>query len=275
MTTGPNGCGLLSAPATFPTACLSCGRRSPRCSPPCTASPPRAARCSSPPAPSRPSTCCCAARSRPGSPSSPRTRPIPGFIDALHRCGARPVGVPPGDIARLADAVAAHRPALAYLIPSTRTRPAGAARRRAARDRGAAAAASGRHVHRRHDDSGAPAGRGPLDWRQQPPPLAALASRLPNVVTVGSLSKTYWGGLRTGWVRAPAGIIARLAAAKAAADLGSPPHAAGPHGGADPRSARGDRCLPGRLGAAALRRHGGGAHRRSCPTGSGRRRRAG
>jgi DNA-binding transcriptional MocR family regulator len=47
------------------------------------------------------------------------------------------------------------------------------------------------------------------------------------VVTVGSLSKTYWGGLRTGWVRAPEGIIARLAAAKAAADLGSTPHVQG------------------------------------------------
>jgi DNA-binding transcriptional MocR family regulator len=55
-----------------------------------------------------------------------------------------------------------------------------------------------------------------------PPPLAALAPRLPNVVTVGSLSKTYWGGLRAGWVRAPEGIIARLAAAKSASDLGSP-----------------------------------------------------
>jgi DNA-binding transcriptional MocR family regulator len=44
------------------------------------------------------------------------------------------------------------------------------------------------------------------------------------VVTVGSFSKTYWGGLRTGWVRAPEGIIARLAAAKAATDLGSPPY---------------------------------------------------
>jgi hypothetical protein len=56
------------------------------------------------------------------------------------------------------------------------------------------------------------------------PPPAALAPRAPNVVTIGSFSKTYWGGLRTGWVRAPEGIIARLAAAKAAADLGSPPY---------------------------------------------------
>ncbi len=54
-----------------------------------------------------------------------------------------------------------------------------------------------------------------------PPPLSALAPGLPNLVTVGSLSKTYWGGLRTGWIRAPEGTIARLAAAKAAMDLGS------------------------------------------------------
>jgi DNA-binding transcriptional MocR family regulator len=54
-----------------------------------------------------------------------------------------------------------------------------------------------------------------------PAPLAALAPDAPNLVTVGSLSKLYWGGLRVGWVRAPAGIAARLAAAKAAADLGS------------------------------------------------------
>ena len=35
------------------------------------------------------------------------------------------------------------------------------------------------------------------------------------------LSKLYWGGLRTGWISASAGLIARLGAAKAAADLGS------------------------------------------------------
>jgi DNA-binding transcriptional MocR family regulator len=56
------------------------------------------------------------------------------------------------------------------------------------------------------------------------PSLAALgtgqASR-PNMVSVGSLSKLYWGGLGTGWVSGSAGLIARLAAAKAAADLGS------------------------------------------------------
>ena len=41
------------------------------------------------------------------------------------------------------------------------------------------------------------------------------------MVSVGSLSKLYWGGLRTGWIVGGRGLIARLAAAKAAADQGS------------------------------------------------------
>jgi DNA-binding transcriptional MocR family regulator len=162
----------------------------------------------------------------PGSAVVTENPTYPGFIDALYRSGARPVGAPPGDMARLADAVTVHRPALAYLIP-THQNPTGLVLPAAERHEIVALA-------RRHADvtfiddmtiaelplgidrSGA---KGVMDG---PPPLAALAPRLPNVVTVGSFSKTYWGGLRLGWVRAPEGIIARLAAAKAAADLGSP-----------------------------------------------------
>lgn len=40
-------------------------------------------------------------------------------------------------------------------------------------------------------------------------------------ITVGSLSKVVWGGLRVGWVRADAGLVARLARFKAVHDLGS------------------------------------------------------
>jgi DNA-binding transcriptional MocR family regulator len=40
-------------------------------------------------------------------------------------------------------------------------------------------------------------------------------------VTVGSLSKVVWGGLRVGWVRADASLVARLARFKAVQDLGS------------------------------------------------------
>jgi DNA-binding transcriptional MocR family regulator len=61
----------------------------------------------------------------------------------------------------------------------------------------------------------------PLGDHPVPPPLAALDPGQPNLVSVGSLAKLYWGGLRTGWIRASTGLIARVAAAKAAADLGS------------------------------------------------------
>jgi DNA-binding transcriptional MocR family regulator len=42
------------------------------------------------------------------------------------------------------------------------------------------------------------------------------------VVTVGSMSKLFWGGLRIGWIRASAGLIDRLGRIKARADLGTP-----------------------------------------------------
>jgi DNA-binding transcriptional MocR family regulator len=61
----------------------------------------------------------------------------------------------------------------------------------------------------------------PLGDNPPPPPLATFGLKQPNLVSVGSLSKLYWGGLRTGWISASAGLIARVAAAKAAADLGS------------------------------------------------------
>ena len=61
----------------------------------------------------------------------------------------------------------------------------------------------------------------PLGDHPPPPPLAAFGLQQPNLVSVGSLSKLYWGGLRTGWISASPGLIARVAAAKAAADLGS------------------------------------------------------
>jgi DNA-binding transcriptional MocR family regulator len=50
-----------------------------------------------------------------------------------------------------------------------------------------------------------------------PPPLAAYAD---GVISVGSLSKNIWGGLRIAWVRAPGPLIARLARLLAVHDLG-------------------------------------------------------
>jgi DNA-binding transcriptional MocR family regulator len=55
---------------------------------------------------------------------------------------------------------------------------------------------------------------------EAPPPLAAYAPD--HVVTIGSASKSHWGGLRLGWLRAPKQVIERLVATRAAMDLGSP-----------------------------------------------------
>lgn len=50
-------------------------------------------------------------------------------------------------------------------------------------------------------------------------PVAAFS---PAVVTIGSLSKSHWGGLRTGWIRASEAMIQRFAAARSSLDLGGP-----------------------------------------------------
>ncbi|MGE6738394.1 aminotransferase class I/II-fold pyridoxal phosphate-dependent enzyme, partial [Streptomyces sp. NPDC059900] len=42
-----------------------------------------------------------------------------------------------------------------------------------------------------------------LDLREQPDP----APRLPGALLIGSTSKSVWGGLRVGWIRAPAPLI--------------------------------------------------------------------
>src|SRR5262249_57028045 len=54
------------------------------------------------------------------------------------------------------------------------------------------------------------------------PPLIATYAPTAPMLTIGSLSKLAWPGLRVGWVRAPEPIIERLARLKSANDLGSP-----------------------------------------------------
>ena len=44
----------------------------------------------------------------------------------------------------------------------------------------------------------------------------------PRTVSVGSSSKSHWGGLRTGWVRAPRSVIPALVESRVTTDLGAP-----------------------------------------------------
>ncbi|MGW5932378.1 MocR-like transcription factor YczR [Streptomyces anulatus] len=55
-----------------------------------------------------------------------------------------------------------------------------------------------------------------------PPPFASHATPggAGQVITTGSMSKTHWGGLRIGWLRAPARLVTELAAQRFATDMG-------------------------------------------------------
>ena len=141
----------------------------------------------------------------------------PGSLDVFREAGARLIGVPLDDegvrVDRFAEALTRHRPALVYLMPSCHN-PTGTtmspARRRWI---GGLAARYGVPVV--EDNAYGTALTGP-----PPPPLAAHAPAAA-VMTVESLAKPVWGGLRIGWVRAPAATADRLARRKALADLGS------------------------------------------------------
>jgi DNA-binding transcriptional MocR family regulator len=57
-----------------------------------------------------------------------------------------------------------------------------------------------------------------------PPPFALGVSPADTerLLVCGSLGKSFWGGIRVGWLRAPSRVVHELAAARAALDLASP-----------------------------------------------------
>jgi DNA-binding transcriptional MocR family regulator len=58
-----------------------------------------------------------------------------------------------------------------------------------------------------------------LEGQPMPRPFAAYA---PDAISVGSVSKSFWCGLRVGWVRAPLDQMERLTSARVTLDLGVP-----------------------------------------------------
>ncbi|MET0741597.1 MAG: PLP-dependent aminotransferase family protein [Candidatus Nanopelagicales bacterium] len=60
-------------------------------------------------------------------------------------------------------------------------------------------------------------------WLEQPTPTPfAAVARPDRVVTVGTMSKSFWGGLRTGWLRAEPDVIRRFMAVTARMQLSLP-----------------------------------------------------
>jgi DNA-binding transcriptional MocR family regulator len=57
-----------------------------------------------------------------------------------------------------------------------------------------------------------------------PPPFAAAVSPADaeRLLVCGSLGKSFWGGIRVGWLRAPSRLVHELAAARASLDMASP-----------------------------------------------------
>jgi len=144
----------------------------------------------------------------------------PNALDAIRAAHTRavPVAIDP-DAGWDADAVDAvlrrSSPALAYLVPDFHN-PTGLRMPADTRDEVGALLARTRTTVV-VDESLVELD---LDGHHPPPPLAAAAGE--HAITVGSASKTFWGGLRLGWLRAPVELVARLVAARPATDLGCP-----------------------------------------------------
>ncbi|MEV0294317.1 PLP-dependent aminotransferase family protein [Nocardia sp. NPDC050710] len=135
----------------------------------------------------------------------------PGALEAFREAAAVPRTLPPG-LPGFAAAIRAARPALAYAVPTFQN-PTGSVLSTLQR-RALAEAAAAADVPLIDDEVRAESG---FSGTETPPPLAAFGD---SVLTVGSLSKVAWGGLRVGWVRASSAIVARLARLRAVHDLG-------------------------------------------------------
>jgi DNA-binding transcriptional MocR family regulator len=142
----------------------------------------------------------------------------PNAFQALRRAGARLTGAPMDvdgwDLDAVGRVVRQTRPELAYLIPDFQN-PTGNLMSNARREEYAALLRRAGTVPI-VDESHQPLA---LDDRPMPRPFAVFA---PDGVTLGSTSKSFWGGLRVGWVRCPEGVLDRLMDARVALDLGSP-----------------------------------------------------
>lgn len=143
----------------------------------------------------------------------------PHAIDAIQQAGCRPVPVglrPDGwDAEAIEQAFRQTAPRLAYLIADFHN-PTGLVMDPATRRRVAEAAARLRTTIV-VDETMADL------WLDGPPPLPlSTYDRVGRVIALGSTGKSYWGGLRIGWIRADTGTIEALARARPVIDLGTP-----------------------------------------------------
>ncbi|MEC3955077.1 PLP-dependent aminotransferase family protein [Nocardia sp. CDC153] len=148
---------------------------------------------------------------RPGDRVLVETPTYPGALEAFHEEAAVLTTLPIG-FAGFEATLRTHRPVLAYATPTFQN-PTGAVLSGLQRRRIAEVAAA-HDVPLIADEITADLG---FPGVEVPPPLAADADE---VISIGSLSKNIWGGLRVGWIRASEPVIARLTRLRAVHDLG-------------------------------------------------------
>ncbi len=141
-------------------------------------------------------------------------------LDAVRASGARPVPVPMlddgWDLEMFAATVRQAAPGLAYVIADHQN-PTGLSMPQADRERLVSLARATR--------TPLVVDEAIVGLHLDGPPERSVAALDPageTVITIGSMSKTFWAGLRIGWVRANPSLIQRLATARAALDIGSP-----------------------------------------------------
>lgn len=144
-----------------------------------------------------------------------------GAIAAVTTAGARPVPVALAedgwDLGALHTAVRQLAPSLAYVVPDNHN-PTGLTMPDAQRQELAALIAETR-TRTIVDETMSEVW---LDHPVPAPVAAAMTRRRDLVLTTGSMSKSFWGGLRIGWIRAERATLATLAALRPSIDMGTP-----------------------------------------------------
>lgn len=161
------------------------------------------------------------ALSRPGDRVMIESPVYPNVIQALRLGGARAVASPMGDalgtegwdLDGIEATLTQTRPHLAYLIPDFQN-PTGFLMRDDQRARYAAALQATRTIPIIDESLHALS----LDEPALPRPFARHAAE---AISLGSVSKLFWSGLRVGWIRAPHALMDRLVGARMQFDLGT------------------------------------------------------
>ena len=145
----------------------------------------------------------------------------PNALDAIRALGARAVPVaisaddPAGTVRDVTRVARQTRPRAAYLMPDFQN-PTGLLLDEPQR-RQLAVGLDGSDVIAIVDETFVDL------WLDEPPALPFEAAARPGaVVTVGSMSKSFWGGLRVGWLRAEDDVVRRMAVVAGQTQMSGP-----------------------------------------------------